>query len=274
MNLYEKLSTKPKYFQRLTGLSLPQFQKIVRKLYPIWQRKVLKKKQLSGRPYALGTLENQLLALMVYYRSYASYVFLGYFFRVDASTMCRHIKRLEPLLRKSIALKKRRKIDQKEVENILLDCTEQPIQRPTYNQKRYYSGKKKQHTIKTEIQITQAGRILAISDPQPGSVHDFKIHRLQKQWPSTTEMLADSGYQGLQKLSNAKIPIKGRKLKPLTQEGKSHNKALSRVRVKVEHKIRAIKTYGIIGNKYRNRIPDYAVKMRIIAGLVNLKGGF
>ncbi len=44
-------------------------------------------------------------------------------------------------------------------------------------QKKYYSGKKKRHTIKTELQITSKGKIVNISKSVPGSMHDFKLRK-------------------------------------------------------------------------------------------------
>ena len=60
----------------------------------------------------------------MYYRSYASYHFLGLFFNVDAATICRSIKRLEPLIERIAALEKMPKIKEEELKEILLDCTE------------------------------------------------------------------------------------------------------------------------------------------------------
>ena len=47
-------------------------------------------------------------------------------------------------------------------EALIIDCTDQPIQRPSWKQQSWYSGKKKRHTIKTEIVITENGRIVSI----------------------------------------------------------------------------------------------------------------
>ena len=98
MNLYLKLSIHPLIFRRITGLTLEEFTTIIKKLPPIWRRRHLKKKKIEGRPYGVGILENHLLCLLIYYRTYATQLFIGFYFGVDDATVCRTIKRLEPLL--------------------------------------------------------------------------------------------------------------------------------------------------------------------------------
>ena len=51
MNLYQKLSTHPFIFRRITGLTLEEFTTITKKLNRIWKKKHLKKKKIEGRPY-------------------------------------------------------------------------------------------------------------------------------------------------------------------------------------------------------------------------------
>ncbi|MBA3814457.1 MAG: hypothetical protein H0X26_08255 [Alphaproteobacteria bacterium] len=49
------------------------------------------------------------------------------------------------------------------MEEIIIDATEQQIERLKKGQKAFYSGKKKCHTNKTEIRITPSGRIIHVS---------------------------------------------------------------------------------------------------------------
>lgn len=275
MNLYNKLSKKPHTFQKITGVSVSEFNTMLEKLRPLWNKRVEKPKKVSGRPYGLGRLENHLLCLLLYYRTYTSLFFLSWWFKVDVSTISRSIKRLEPILAKIVAIKKERTLKQEELEKILIDCTEQPIERPQRKQKKYYSGKKKRHTIKTEIQVNSQGRIINLSPPSPGSVHDFEVRKRHAPLPANAQILADSGYQGLQKVHhNTSIPYKKTKKKPLSKSEKAYNKTLSQARVKVENKIRELKIFRILKDTYRNKRRDYGIKMNIIAGIVNLKYGF
>ena len=76
-----------------------------------------------------------------------------------------------------MALPREKSLSQKEAESLLIDATEQPIERPKKGQKHYYSGKKKRHTLKTEIRKTLQGRIRRVSHSYPGSIHDFNLHK-------------------------------------------------------------------------------------------------
>ena len=235
----------------------------------------MSKKAKEGRPYALRDPRNQLLALLFYYRFYTTQAFISYFFRVDDATICRSTKHLEPLLARVVALKKARKLSQEQLATILIDCTEQPIQRPQKQKISLYSGKKKQHTIKTEIQVNNEGRIINISKPSPSSVHDFTVRGKHDPIPPSSKALMDSGYQGIQKKhKKSKIPIKKPKGGELTPRQKAYNRQLAKKRIKVEHKIGELKVFRIIGDKYRNGTSRYNLKMNIVAVLVNARNGF
>lgn len=108
-----------------------------------------------------------------------------------------------------MALKKDRTLTEEELSEVIVDCTEQPIQRPKKRQKKYYSGKKKRHTIKTEIRITGDGKIKHRSKSYPGSCHDFEIYKQETPLPPQCRIYADSGYQGLDKRhKQTEIPFK------------------------------------------------------------------
>lgn len=200
---------------------------------------------------------------------------LSAIFDVQESTVCRVIRRIAPIISDVLAIQRSRKIDPKEMETIILDATEQEIQRPKKKQKRYYSGKKKRHTIKTEWVINEAGRIVEISKPAPGSMHDLQIRKRGKKLPHKSRILADSGYQGYQNdHNNLTIPIKKSKKNPLSKEDKKFNHQLSKKRIRIENKIRELKIFKILSGVYRNRLKCYGLVTNIIAGLVNLKNGF
>ncbi|HEV2600786.1 MAG TPA: transposase family protein, partial [Candidatus Babeliales bacterium] len=119
------------------------------------------------------------------------------------------------------------------------------------------------------------GRIVHVSKPKQGSVHDFELHKTEPPIPKNTRAFVNSGYQGLDKLHHEiELPYKATKTKPLDAEEKEYNKALSRIRVKVENIIRDIKTFRILSDRYHNKRKWYNVKFNIIAGIVNLKNDF
>ena len=173
---YKVICQKPVIFNRLVGMEVKDFECILEKLMPLWEKKVLSAYKRPGRNFKLN-LADMLMLLLIYYRSYITQEFLGYLFGIDDSRVCRLIKRLEPLLARVVAIRKDRHLSQEEVENLIIDATEQPVQRPKRGQRKYYSGKKKRHTLKTEIRVTPEGRIVHVSKSFPGSVHDFAVYK-------------------------------------------------------------------------------------------------
>jgi hypothetical protein len=200
---------------------------------------------------------------------------LGVFFGVDGATICRCIKRLEPLLVKIVHVEKTRHLSAGQLHALIIDATESPVERPTRGQRKYYSGKKKQHTVKTEIRINGDGRILNVSRTVPGSVHDFHLLKEGKPLPGNAVILADSGYPGIDKLrKRACTPVGKTKTRHLTADEKQYNGALSRIRVRVEHVFRQLKIFKTLSERYRNKGKRYNLRFQIIAGFVNMKNGF
>jgi hypothetical protein len=271
---YTKISKSPIIFNRLFGVSVSQFDEILLKIEPQWEKQVINLYKRPGRDYKLE-LADMLLMLMLYYRSYITQMFIGFLFGIDDSRVCRIIQKLEPILAKEMALTKTKHLSKEDLESLIIDATEQPIERPQKNQKKYYSGKKKRHTIKTEIRITRKGRIVHVSRSRRGAMHDFALHKEEPPIPPESRAFVDSGYQGLDKLHQAtELPYKATKTKQLDKEEKEYNHALSRFRVIVENVIGDIKTFKILSDRYRNKRKRYGIKFHIISGIVNLKNGF
>ena len=238
-----KVKKHPKIFLRLFGVSPEEFEQILIKVTPLWQKKVLGGYKRPGRFFKLG-LEEMILMLLLYYRSYMTMMSVGFLFGIDESRVCRNIKTLEPLLAKVMALSKTKHLSKEDVENLIIDATEQPMEKPKKRQKAYYSGKKKRHTLKTEIRVAvkdgKNPRIVHVSKTNPGSVHDLTVYKTEPPLSRDIRAYADSGYQGLDKIHGAtEIPYKKSKHHPLDKEEKEYNSALSRMRVKVEHIIGA-----------------------------------
>ena len=139
---YKKLVKRPKVFQKLSGISIEEFETVRKKLEPDW-KKLQELKKLEGRPSKLDGLQDILLATLIYYRTYVTYEFLGYLFGLDVSNIWRAIKKIEPLVIKVVAIKKDRSLSSDELMDLIVDVTEQPINRPKNRQRKFYSGKKK-----------------------------------------------------------------------------------------------------------------------------------
>lgn len=274
---YQRLRRKPHIFLRLTGTTIIEFEQMIDMVKSLWEHEIENIKKRPGRTSQLKYFEDKLLVLLIYYRTYITHEFVGYLFGLHNANICRLFKKLEPLVARKLIIKKDRSLTQEEVIKILVDVTEQPTQRPKKKskQRKHYSGKKKRHTLKAEIVMQDNGRIMSASRTRPGRTHDFRIRKEGKPLNGNSEKYVDSGYQGLQKrVNNVTLPFKRRKNRPLTYEQKKHNKLLSSTRIRVENKIREIKTFKIMAETYRNFQRKHNLRFNIIAGIVNLKHAF
>jgi IS5 family transposase len=104
-----------------------------------------------------------------------------------------------------------------------------------------------------------------------GKVHDFRIWKEnQVGIGKKTELLADKGYQGVNKLhENSRIPFKKPKGKSLNQEQKKFNRQLAKERIVVEHVHRRLKIFRILSSRYRNRKKRFRLRLNLIAGIYN-----
>lgn len=129
-------------FRYLSGVGTDVFQGMVEKLSLGWQRQE-KRKTVSGRPYGVGGLKEYLLMLLIVYRYHVTQDFMAFLCGVDKATICRSLSRIEKPARRVLGVRRSISVTQEEAQALLIDATEQPVQRPKRGQKRYYSGKKK-----------------------------------------------------------------------------------------------------------------------------------
>jgi len=179
-------------------------------------------------------------------------------------------------LAKTVSLKELiRKIP--ELKAHLIDATEQPINRPSQDQKRFYSGKKKMHTIKRQIIATPEKKIISVSETVEGTCHDKRLAEMFNYFshaPPNSQALADNGYLGLDKLSSSvKVitPYKKPSGGELSDTEKAFNRQISSVRVRIEHVIGHLKFNRIFSDKVRYRTPIHDQVATIVCGLYNLK---
>ena len=136
----QKLS--PQQFQRYTGVKLPTFDKMVEMI------KLFESKNRNNRSRKHKySVEDRVLIMLCYYREYPTYFHLGLKYNVSESTACRTVIYIENLLIKSGAFnlpKKTSIVSDTEIEVIVIDASESPIERPkaAKHQKLNYSGKK------------------------------------------------------------------------------------------------------------------------------------
>lgn len=106
-----------------------------------------------------------------------------------------------------------------------------------------------------------------------GKRHDFRLFKESKVRIHTKiKALADSGYQGIQKLhTNSELPKKRTKKCPLTKADKRQNQKIASERVINENIIGKLKRFKIIADKYRNRRKRFGLRFNLIAGIYNLE---
>ncbi|GHV71756.1 hypothetical protein AGMMS49928_25070 [Spirochaetia bacterium] len=120
-------------------------------------------------------------------------------------------------------------------------------------QKEYYSGKKNQHTIKTQVIINRENRNILDIREAVGSFHDFKLFKdtIGKTVDPSILTQADLGYLGIENLHvNSHIPKKESKYHKLSRREKAYNKRLSRERVVIEHMNAKTKTFKSMAYPY------------------------
>lgn len=116
-----------------------------------------------------------------------------------------------------------------------LDGTEGPIRRPKdpERQRRFYSGKKKRHTVKNDVITDRAGRVLYLSGTCEGKKSDKTIADEEGYaFPPGSRLYQDKGFQGC---APPGAEIRQPKKKPrggeLTEQEKATNRMTNRVRI-------------------------------------------
>jgi hypothetical protein len=108
-----------------------------------------------------------------------------------------------------------------EYEAVLIDASESPIERPkkrvrnrkriknrNNKQKHFYSGKKKRHTLKSQLVVDKKSKKVICTSFGNGKKHDFRLFKESNiRWTKERFGITDSGYTGIKKLqNNTKIP--------------------------------------------------------------------
>jgi methylphosphotriester-DNA--protein-cysteine methyltransferase len=136
-----KLSTDE--FQRAVGVSLDIFLSICTTVSDIIAKE-REEKPMRKRGKQTGiSIENQVLIFFYYIRDYPTFLKLGQQFKISESYTHRIYHRILTIIVKTYKLPNRKVLLDGNHEKILINVTEQQIERPVKKQKNYYSGKKK-----------------------------------------------------------------------------------------------------------------------------------
>lgn len=158
-------------------------------------------------------------------------------------------------------------------ENRAIDVTETKIDRPVKHQEEYYSGKKKMHSIKTQVEIGLSTLFIYSISFAKGHIHDFLLFKESRHdYNNNVTEFVDKGYIGIEKIhSNSIIPIKASKKHSLTYNEKWYNSEVSKNRIVIEHVNAFIKKFKIFSTRFRNRRKNFKLYMSLICGIYNFE---
>ena len=140
---YQLLRQNPNHCKRLFGIDFDVFESILGKVQSYyqayWQENPLSRRGLE----ATISLENQLLLSLEYLRQYPTFLSLGFSYGISESYANKIYHKIRPVLAELIGLKNPQKLKFKNLHNVLVDVTVQPIEGPQANQELHYNRYKK-----------------------------------------------------------------------------------------------------------------------------------
>ncbi|WP_342265252.1 transposase family protein [Cardinium endosymbiont of Philonthus spinipes] len=145
----------------LTGWAVIEFSEVVKRLAPAWE-KIVEQKKCHGRKSHVATLQDRVLCVLIYYRTYLIHIFWGYLFNLHNSNICRLLKKWNLYWQKVIKIKKDRSMTSDKILGLLVGATEQPTQRlqESLKCKKSYFSKKQMTTMKIEIVMESSEHFL------------------------------------------------------------------------------------------------------------------
>jgi hypothetical protein len=273
----------------LFGLTVGALSELLAKALPeLVRRRQAERSQRPDRRRAVGAGRRrhlkpyqEVLLTLVYLRHNVAHAVVGELFGVSTDTSENTFHEVVFLLRDVCpaqrwnAEKRWKKNEPSwtpdEVERVLIDSFESPVRRPSLpeRQKRVYSGKKKRHTLKSQVVTDAKGEILDLDPGHRGPTADKRLYEqstVEEYYPNAQKQ-GDLAYQGITGVS---VPHKQPKGGRLTEEQREENRRLAAVRVHVEHGIRRIKGWRIVRDDYRIALGLFPLIASTVVGLVQL----
>jgi hypothetical protein len=158
---------------------------------------------------------------------------------------------------------------------LIIDGKEQRVERPQSKkdkdgnvqdrQKLYYSGKKKTHTIKSQVAVAPHGRIDYVSESVPGgTTHDLMLLRqtdLLSKLNDEEAAMMDKGYDGIAADYPDKklyLPYKARRNHPLTDDQKAYNRFLAKYCIVVEYTMAQLNKFQILVQRFCHQLTKHS----------------
>jgi len=218
---YGSLKHNERKFIALTGLTPQEFRRLLPSFARAYERRFPADRTQAGQPRqrqrgggrkaVLHDIEDKLLFVLVYQKTYPLQELLGSAFGLSQSRVNRWIHRLLPILVRALddlgVLPERdpRRFSRHERRraeplDLIIDGTERRRQRPKNPEKQalHYSGKKKAHSDKNVVIVNaQTKRVGYLSGTYAGKTHDKRVAESEAIcYPRQSRLYKDSGFQG------------------------------------------------------------------------------
>ena len=292
VNRIDYINKYPHRSKQILGISYKQFLQLVQQatLRQSQERQHIEQTKMrinasgGGRKPILST-ESEIGLCLFYLRHLPTFEVLGLQFgisKTSANDIFHYwLKILREILPASLLEQVRNQTSDSEVVQellrefeLLVDSTEQHRERPGEykEQKKFFSGKKKQHTFKHQfIILPEADDIVDVIVGLPGPVSDINLLReQQKKFDSAQKFKGDKAYIGDK---NVTTPHKKPKKRELSEIQKQENKAFSSSRILIEHLIRTVKIFQLAAQIFRLHPQTYQQVILTVCGLVRLRIG-
>jgi len=290
--LLDYIEKTPKETKRLIGIDYEQLQQLFTQGEALHHQKEVESEGNKFRLNSAGagckpklSLPDQMLLTLVYLSQLHTFQYLGVQFGVCESTANNifhyWLDIFTELLPASLLEQLKKKDGDLELVKELLtqyeltvDSAEQAIERPSTHeeQKKFFSGKKKNHTIKNQFIVLPSGQDLVdvkVGDPGPTiDINQFRAR--QEEFEPEQKFKGDKAYIGEKQIST---PHKKPKNKELTPVQKQSNKEFSASRIFVEHVIRVVKIFRVAQERFRLNRDTYEQVILAGGGLVRLRIG-
>lgn len=292
-NPLDYIRTYPQRTKRLLGIDYPQFLQLLEQaqLKQTEQQAEIERQKIrvnakGGGRKPLLSIDAEVCMCLFYLRHYPTFEVLGLQFGVSKTeandTVHYWLRILRVLLPASL-------LEQVEAHSsdyalvqewlselqLIVDSLEQARERPGDNeeQRSYFSGKKQQHTFKSQIVTLPLGKDLVdVSAGAKGPTSDINLFReRQSRFAPGQGFDGDKAYVGAQ---NVQTPHKKPRGKELTEQQKVENKEFSSTRrIFVEHVIRLLRIFRIARERFRLHPDTYEQVILTVCGLVRLRLG-
>lgn len=295
---HDRLARYPHVFRHLTGLSVSDFAQLTTDFLPAYAEAERARLSRPSRCRAIGggrtfrlAPRDQLLLGVCWLRRYPTDETLGFLFGLERTSVGDARARIVPVLA-ALGLDTMRLPDPGTKRRlnlpalladtpdlaVLVDTFEQRVQRPQGRGEadRYYSGKKKAHTLKVQVGVDERdGRIVEVSASVRGPMADITLLRqsgMLQRLPQGVGIIGDLAYVGMTK-GMLMVPGAWPRRKPRSQprpEGDvQYNRAFAQRRVGVEHWIGRMRHFAAVREVDRHHRRGHEERTQAVAGLVN-----